>query len=319
MQTDDSDIGARWMRHMRRGEWEAAWRLSDRVLRARAGRTCWHLPRHLQYVWDGRPLAGRRVLVRCYHGLGDTVQFIRLAQPLRRIAAEVIVWAQPVLLPLLRTARGIDRLLPLHDGSPDVAYDVDIEVMELAHALRIAPGDLPGEVPYLGCEAAATPAAGFPPGRAPQVGIVWQSGDWDPGRSVPLALVERLIEQTPALSWHVLQRGPALACWRSDRARIPPIDGMLDEARALRALDLLITVDTLSAHLAGALGVPTWTLLSPDPDWRWMESGERTPWYPSMRLWRQRAREGWGRVLERVRAALGGLARPLADQRSSPA
>src|SRR4051812_44087459 len=102
-----------WIRHMRSGRFEAAWEVSDAVLRARAGTLCWHLPRHEQYVWDGRPLAGKRVLVRCYHGLGDTIQFIRYAPLLKSIAAEVSVWAQPPLIPLLRTVRGIDRLLPL--------------------------------------------------------------------------------------------------------------------------------------------------------------------------------------------------------------
>src|SRR5439155_234617 len=85
------------------------------------------MPRQLQHVWDGTPLAGQRVLVRCYHGLGDTIQFIRYAPLIKEIAREVMVWAQPVLLPLLRTVRGIDRLLPLHDGAPNVEYDVDVE------------------------------------------------------------------------------------------------------------------------------------------------------------------------------------------------
>src|SRR3712207_7208710 len=120
------------MYHMRRGEFEAAWALSDAVLRARAGVPCWHLPRHLQYVWDGTPLAGRRVLVRCYHGLGDTLQFVRFVPPLRAVAEEVTLWVQPTLLPLLATMHGIGPCAPLHDGVPDVPYDVDVEVMELA-------------------------------------------------------------------------------------------------------------------------------------------------------------------------------------------
>ena len=105
-----------WIRAMRRGDWETAWRIGDRVLSTRGPGPFTHLPRHLQPVWDGSPLEGRRVLVRCYHGLGDTVQFVRLALRLRRIAREVILWAQPALIPLLRTTRGIDRLIALHDG-----------------------------------------------------------------------------------------------------------------------------------------------------------------------------------------------------------
>src|ERR671932_14884 len=140
---------ARWMACMRRGAFEAAWAISDAVLRARAGVPCWHWPRHLQYIWDGTPLAGKRVLGRCYHGLGDTIQFIRYAPLIKAIAAEVIVWAQPPLLPLLEMVQGIDQLLPLHDGVPEVEYDVDVEVMELPHIFRTTPETIPLTISYL--------------------------------------------------------------------------------------------------------------------------------------------------------------------------
>ncbi len=95
------DIGREWMRLMRQGNFEEAWKLSDRVLRSRAGAPCHHLPRHLQYVWDGAPVDGKRVLVRCYHGLGDTIQLIRYAPLLKRVGVRTIVWAQARLIPLL--------------------------------------------------------------------------------------------------------------------------------------------------------------------------------------------------------------------------
>ena len=140
-----------WSAAMRAGDFERAWEISDRVLRRRvaSGETCWHWPRHLQFIWSGVPLTGQRVLVRCYHGLGDTIQFIRFAAALREIAREVLVWAQPALLPLVATADGVDRVLPLHDGTPDTEYDVDIEIMELPHALRTTLASLPQRVPYL--------------------------------------------------------------------------------------------------------------------------------------------------------------------------
>src|SRR5918998_4156589 len=97
-----------WMRHMRRGEFDAAWKVSDAALCSRAGVPCWHLPRHLQYVWDGTPLEGKRVLVRCYHGLGDTIQFVRYAALLKHVARRVVVWVQPSFIPLLRGVEGID-------------------------------------------------------------------------------------------------------------------------------------------------------------------------------------------------------------------
>jgi hypothetical protein len=177
------DAGA-WMRHMRSGDWSAAWRVSDHVLASHAGVPCWDRPRHEQWIWDGTPLDGKRVLVRCYHGLGDTLQFIRYAPLLRRSGAEAVFWAQPALIPLLGTVPGIGALLPLHDGEADVGYDVDVEIMELAHVFRSTPETLPADVPYLRVEAAPRAADG-----RLHVGVVWKAGDWDERRSVPAAML----------------------------------------------------------------------------------------------------------------------------------
>jgi len=301
-------IQTRWMRHMRRGEWDAAWRISDAELRRRLlGKSTpvASRPRHYQALWDGTPLQGKTVLVHCYHGMGDTVQFIRFLPLLRRIATRTIVWAQPKLLPLLRTADGIDLLLPLHEGEPDaVARDVDIELMELPHALRVTLDSLPCSVPYL--RAASAGARTEARARvAPAVGIVWQSGDWDSRRSIPASLMASLLP-IEGIEWRILQRGPALAAIPAGMhaAAIPRIHDILDEASALCALDLLICVDTLSAHLAGALAVPTWMLLPLDADWRWMEGRDDTPWYPTMRLFRQATAGDWVSVIARVAYAL---------------
>src|SRR3954470_16290504 len=97
----DSNARALWMHHMRRGDFESAWDISDVVLRSRGDTSCSHLPRDIQSVWNGSPLEGKRVLVRWYHGLGDTIQFIRYAPLLKAIASELIVWVQPKLIPLL--------------------------------------------------------------------------------------------------------------------------------------------------------------------------------------------------------------------------
>src|SRR5215203_2854747 len=119
-------LGRAWMRHMRCGEWSAAWQVSDEVLRAHRNQSCASLPRHLQWIWNGEPLDGKRVLIRCYHGLGDTIQFIRYASLVRQRAKHSAVWAQPSLLPLLRTVDGIDELLPLHDGTPAADFEADV-------------------------------------------------------------------------------------------------------------------------------------------------------------------------------------------------
>src|SRR5215213_4565042 len=132
-----------WIAAMRRGDFAAAWEISDALLETKRAQDHTTVPRHFQTIWDGRPLAGQRVLVRCYHGLGDTIQFIRYAALLKRIAAQVIVWAQPTLIPLLRNVEGIDQLLPLHDGTPDAEYDVDVELGELPYVFRTMPETIP--------------------------------------------------------------------------------------------------------------------------------------------------------------------------------
>jgi hypothetical protein len=288
------DLGAAWDRHMRRGEWGAAWDVSDAVLLAR-GTPDWSLPRHRQAVWDGTPLRGRRVLVRCYHGLGDTIQFIRLVP--RLDAAEVTVWAQPALIPLLSTMPGLGRLLALHDGVPDVTYDVDVEVMELAHVLRITPDTLPAQVPYL------HPLRATPHGTGLHVGLVWQAGNWDDRRSIPVTSLRPLAE-IPGVTLHMLQHDAAWPCFGL------PVQAadLCDTARAMTALDLVVTVDSMPAHLAGALGLPTWTLLAHRADWRWAEGREDTPWYPTMRLLRQPHPGDWESVATRLHDDLRVLA-----------
>jgi hypothetical protein len=330
-----------WMDAMLRGDFAAAWEISDAVLRERAGQPCWELPRHLQWIWNGTPLDGKRVLIRCYHGLGDTLQFIRYAPLVRARAAEVIVWAPPALLPILATMQGIDRLAPLHDGAFEGDYDIDVEVMELPHLFHTTLETIPAEVPYLHAEPLAladdrdtvgplvrrgsSPAAGAQErtatGPAPvttrtpssthqRVGIVWRAGDWDERRSIPFELIRPLAD-IPNVRLCVLQRD--VAPNEEDRRfiRLPHVNDILGTARLMRALDLVITVDSMTAHLAGALAVPVWTLLPKQCDWRWMSSRSDSPWYPTMRLFRQQRDGDWPAVVAVVIAGLCGAA---ADQ-----
>lgn len=245
------------------------------------------------------------MLVLCYHGLGDTIQFIRYAKSLRSVAAEVIVWVQARLIPLLGSVEGIDRLLPLHDGMPDVEYDVEVEVAELPYVFRSTLETIPVDVPYLHVEPASLPR-----GDRLQVGLIWQSGDWDTRRSVPFFEIQRLAE-LPGIEWHILQRDAREAGWDGELGRISGGDNPLDDARVMRALDLVISVDTMTAHLAGALGRPTWTLLPFNPDWRWMLERNDSPWYPTMRLFRQKEEGNWTPVIDEV---IGTVVASLGDE-----
>ena len=292
-----------WMQYMRRGEFEKAWERSDEVLQSRAGKPCWHLPRHLQYVWDGTPLQGKRVLIRCYHGLGDTIQFIRYVPLVRAIAAEVTVWAQPPLLPLLEKVPGIDKLLPLHDGAPEAEYEVDVEIMELPHIFRTTLQTIPGPVPYL--QADPIPLAIGKEAFA--VGLVWRAGDWDEQRSIPFSCLASLAE-IEGIQLYILQQNAAAAGWEEGFGINPGEYSLADYARVIKGLDLLITVDSMPAHMAGALGVPVWTLLHAGADWRWMENRRDSPWYPTMQLFRQTHPGDWASVINNVKAELEKVA-----------
>jgi hypothetical protein len=299
-----------WIEAMRQGDFAAAWRISDRVLteRVRNQVACYDWPRHLQFVWRGAPLEGKRLFVRCYHGLGDTLQFVRLLALPRLRAAEITLWAQPQLLKVLQTVRGIDRLLPLHDGEPDVDFDVDIELMELAHSLRIELADLPGPMPYL-----YVPAPAAAKSTTRRIGVCWSAGDWRAERSIPAELLTPL-SAVPGVRWFSLQY-PATPC---PLPAAPVACRDIDElAVRIRLLDLVITVDTMTAHLAGALGVPVWLLLDHDPDWRWMTERDDSPWYPTMRLFRQHHPGDWAEVIDDVRNALENRATPMTYIRSN--
>jgi hypothetical protein len=231
-------------------------------------------------VWDGRSLADQRVLIRCYHGLGDTIQFARFIPLVQRVAREVTVWAQPSLIPLLRTMPGAPALLPLHDGTPEVEYDVDVEIMELAYVFRVAPDTIPRDVPYFHVEPMFEPAS---EPRRPAVGIVWRSGDWDSARDVPLRAFAELLALR-GVTFYSLQRDARET--HENLVVVNGVDDPLSTARLMRSMDLVISVDTMTAHLAGALGVPVWTILPRACDWRWMDGREDSPWYPTMRLFR---------------------------------
>ncbi len=303
------DPGASWMRHMREGDWEAAWRVSDRLLPREVD---WHAPRHLQRIWTGAPVEGRRVLVRCYHGLGDTLQFARFLPLLRRRVAALTVWAQPALIPLLRTMGDVGTLLPLHDGTPEVEYDVDLEIMELAHLLRVTPATLPSAVPYL------HPPPRPRPGPGLQAGLVWAAGDWDAARSLPPELLLPLAD-IPGVTLHILQRGSALAGLPPGLGIPAGSDDMMETASQVASLDLVISVDSMPAHLAGALGCPVWTLLRHEADWRWMEGREDSPWYPTMRLFRQERPGDWAGVIAQVAGALWALSTGATRPPAAPA
>lgn len=283
-----------WVKHMRSGEFEKAWRFSDKVLASGINRDYRNVPRHFQCIWDGTPLNNKRVLIRCYHGLGDTIQFIRYASLVKQIANEVIVWAQPSLLNLLKTVKRIDQLLPLHDGAPEAEFDVDVEIMELPHIFRTTFSNIPADVPYIHVEPLKLSQTSLR-----KIGLVWQAGDWDQSRNVPFAQLKPLFG-IEGIEIFILQENARAAGWDEGIGIYPGKFNLCDYARIIKGLDLLISVDSMPAHLAGALNVPVWVMLQSHADWRWMEGRSGSPWYPSMRLFRQERLGEWEKVVFNV-------------------
>jgi hypothetical protein len=274
-----------WAAAMRKGDFESAWTIARQCLTARdpATRNDPSMPYHRRWVWDGRPLDGRDVLVRCYHGLGDTIQFARYLPLLATRVSSLTVEAQPRLIGLLSTIPGVGKLQPFDRMHPSKAAD-DIEITELDLALRVAPHQVP--LPYL----RAAPAV-LPPGT---VGLCHRSGDWDEERSMRQDLLAPLCRLAPCLS---------LASEPSDLPVLNPQGCPFDigiTASLVAGCDLVITVDTMIAHLAGALGKRTWLLLKAEPDWRWAPDRTDSPWYPSIRLYVQPSPGNWTAVISRL-------------------
>jgi hypothetical protein len=285
---------------MRRGDFEGAWGISDRSLRNRLRERQAHRDR--PRIWCGEPLDGKRVLVRCSHGLGDTLQFIRFVPLLQRFTGGVIVQVQPALAQLLAHVGGLQSVIATEKQVSLDTYDVAIDLTELPHIFRTKPGTMPAPRRYI----KITPHR-FRPTRRLRVGLVWEGSDWDERRAVPVQLLSEL-DRIAGVTLHIVQRGPALFSWRSEFGIDSGCDDVYEAARTIAALDLMITIDSMPAHLAAAMGVPTWVLLHSDCDWRWMQNRSDSPWYPSMRLFRQKNARDWIPVIARIKQELERLA-----------
>ena len=293
------DAGQSWVRAMREARFADAWALSDAVLANRdpSLRDDPAQDYHRRWVWEGSALDGRDVLVRCYHGLGDTIQFARFLPLLAMRAASVTLELQPRLAGLFDGMPGIDAIVPFDPARPLPPRACDVEITELAFALRSAPGAAPP--PYL----SAHPMS-LPPGT---VGLCYSAGDWDQQRSVPPALLAPLCALVPCIT--LVPEPTTLDVLNPAGC---PFD-MDATASLVAGAALVVTVDTMIAHLAGAIGKPVWLLLKADPDWRWSPDAVESPWYPSMRLYVQPRAGEWGSVVQRVARDLAAFS-PIARE-----
>jgi FkbM family methyltransferase len=258
--------------------------------------------------WDGAPLEGRTILLHAEQGLGDTIHFLRYVPLVKQRGGIVVVECQPALLSLAATCRGIDQLVP--GGAPLPVFDVHLPLTSLAGIFATCLSNIPAPIPYLSPDPARVQSwrERLAEESRFKIGIVWKGNrehKRDRDRSVPLAEFAPLA-RLPGVALFSLQVGEG--CDQLATANLPLTDlgccfdplSLADLAAVLVNIDLLVSVDTAPAHLAGALGVPVWMALPLAPDWRWLLGREDTPWYPTMRLFRQRHYGEWSGVFERI-------------------
>jgi tetratricopeptide (TPR) repeat protein len=287
------------------------------------------LPAFRQPRWDGAPLGGRTILLHTEQGIGDNLFAVRYAALVKERGGTVVLQCPKWLMPLLAYVPGVDRVVAKSDPLPP--FDVQLPMLSLPGVFATTLETIPAPVPYLSADARLVEhwRRELSPFREFRIGIAWQGNPqhpWDRHRSFTLAHLEPLA-RVPGVRLISLQKGPgseqmaALA----DRFPVTELSSRLDEANGsfmdtaaiVRNLDLVVTSDTALAHLAGALAAPVWLALCSTPDWRWLLDRDDSPWYPTMRLFRQPKLGDWptvfGRMAGELRALVAGRAgrRPI--------
>ncbi len=312
---DPGDATAIWnlaLLQMLTGNFEAGW--TGREARWKATNLPAVYPKFTQPVWLGnRPIEGKTVLIHVDEGLGDTLQFARYVPMVAARGARVILVVEEALHSLLSGLPGVSQCLPTSAG-PLPAFDFHCPMSSLPLAFGTRLDTIPAAASYLPPPPIARIGAWenrLGPRDRLRVGLVWSGSHGhrnDHNRSIPLLMLSRILDV--GARFVSLQKDPRATDQAVLRERTDIVDltahltDFSETAALLSCLDLVITVDTSVAHLAGALGRPTWLLLPYTPDYRWLLGRDDSPWYPTMRLFRQTATRDYTSVLERMRTEL---------------
>lgn len=260
-------------------------------------------------IWDGEEITGKSLLLYPEQGMGDSINFIRYATLAHERGARVFCSCPPSLSRLFQMVKGIEEVIPL--GAPVPVTDYQAAIMELPKVFKTSYDNVPLAGGYID-----SPPSDFEGPEGFSVGIVWQGNPTlknDANRSVPLSLFDTLLD-VKGTHFYSLQVGPGeeqigLLGWEERLCVLGPgFNNYADTAGVIAKLDLVIAVDTSVAHLAGALGKAVWLLLPANADWRWGREGAATPWYSSMRLFRQPVLGNWHDVSVKLLQALKELA-----------
>jgi hypothetical protein len=263
--------------------------------------------------WEGENLDGARILLHGEQGFGDCIQFARYAPMVAALGGRVILEVPRPLVRVMSTLRGVEIVVARGERLPE--FGCTCPLMSLPRVFGTAVESIPASVPYLGVpDGVASDRMVCPPGVR-RIGLVWGGSPGhqrDERRSIGLDLFCPLT-RLDGFRWYSLQKGPAAAALRTGPPDLKVLDlassigDFADTAAIISQLDLVVTVDTSVAHLAGALGKPVWILVPAKSDWRWLLDRTDSPWYPTARLFRQRREGDWAREIDQVHQALLSL------------
>lgn len=315
---DSNDAGARTNRaqtNLLLGEFEHGWR--EYEWRWRDGTGSHGFPHTT--LWTGaQPIAGKTVFVHHEQGFGDTLQFVRFVDRLSEAGARVVLRVQDALLPLLQNYRGAAEIIGETAQVPP--FDYHIPIMSLPFALKLRAADLAAPAPYVHADDARIRQWDdlfAHADRRPKVGIVWSGSTThlnDRNRSIPLGQLKPLLDADAdfvSLQQDVRDGDRACLIQFEQSGKLRDVSARLttfaETAELIARLDVVISVDTAVAHLAGALGKPVWIALPFMPDWRWQLERSDSPWYANARLFRQKTRGDWSDVVAALRTALDTL------------
>lgn len=262
-------------------------------------------------AWRGqKDVAGQRIMLYSEQGFGDTIQFCRYAPMVAALGAKVLLHVRAPLRPLLES---LDPAFDVSDETqPMPRFDQHCSIMSLPFAFRTELATIPNRVPYLAPpeELRMLWRERLGPRHGPRIGLAWSGNDKPYGRAIPLEIISPLVAMLPEV--YCIQRElrpgdvPALAMFQGIRFFGRELRDFADTAALLEQLDLIISIDSSVMHLAGALARPTWAMLPFAADWRWLKSRDDSPWYPTVRLFRQPTSGDWTGVIDRVRHELTG-------------
>jgi tetratricopeptide (TPR) repeat protein len=288
--------------HFREGWEELEWRSKIPTLDRKLG----------QPKWDGSEVPGKTILIHAEAGYGDAIQFVRLIPLLRSRVAKFILECQPPLITLFQNFPGVDQIMPRGEALPE--FDLQIPLPSLARILNVSLENMPNVVPYLTPppDRVAFWAARLREYKKRKIGLVWAGSNFSKSAARSRSIeIFRPLAGVEGLQLFSLQKDPAEATKFFEAMRIIDFTSELHDfaqtAALIENLDLIISVDTSVAHLAGALGKPVWVLIPKPTDFRWLMDREDSPWYPTMRLFRQTTPGEWGEVVEKIAGCLEGL------------